>query len=79
MDTAEHVISATRCLHNYLRSTSTIEKQQEEESISPTSVFSNTQRLREKSSIGSIVDTSVRKNLVNYFNYLHTRNETIDQ
>jgi len=75
VDTAEHVVKATCCLHNYLRSTSTIENEPEEEdAISPTDVFSNTQRIRERSSIAA---NSVRENFVNYFNYL--RNETIDQ
>lgn len=52
VDTAEHVVKAACCLHNYLRSTSTIiENEPEEESIPPTtSMFSNTQRLRERSS-----------------------------
>ncbi|KAL4122487.1 hypothetical protein QTP88_014809 [Uroleucon formosanum] len=74
VDTAEHVVKAACCLHNYLRSTSTIENESEEDAILPINVFSDTQRIRERS---SIVATSVRKNFVNYFNYL--RNETIDQ
>jgi len=50
--TAEHVVNAVCCLHNYLRSTSTtatiIEDEPEEESFLLTSAFSNTQRLRER-------------------------------
>jgi len=71
VNTTEHVVKAACCLHNYLRSTSTIANtdESEEESILPAeNAFSNTQRVRERSSNAA---TSVRQNFLNYFNYLH--------
>lgn len=70
VDTAEHVVKAACFLHNYLRSTFTNASNtepKEESEIQPTSAFSNTQPIRERSSNAVI---SVRENFLNYFNNL---------